>query len=185
MTDFKKWVQTIRIYRLPRYTELPNIGLYMDQVVEIIDRILQPLFVGNEKIITATMINNYVKHKMIAKPEKKKYGRDHIASIITITILKQTLSISEISKGISLQLDIYKIEDAYNHLCDHIEDSLQSVCDHYLRNDTIPLFATSTPKNDYFLKLITICFATKIITEKYIVFKEASDIKLLGERSYE
>lgn len=187
MTEFENWVIAIRKYRLPRYEELPDLGLYMDQVLEIIEKVLRPLYVGNEKIITATMINNYVKHKIIAKPIKKKYSRNHIVMILTITILKQTLSIAEISKGIQLQLDLYAIEEAYNLLCSHVEDSLQAVCDRFLENESIPLLSKAVQRDDYFLKLITVCFATKIVTEKYIVSKEidAIDANLLGEKDNE
>jgi len=174
MTDFKIWVTNIKKYRFPRYKELPDIGLYMDQVLEIIDRVLKPLFVGNDKIITATMINNYVKHQMIEKPIKKKYNRNHIVSIITITILKQTLSISEISKGINLQLRVQDIETAYDALCTHLEQSLLRVCDEYLQEEDTSLLHEVLSKDEYFLKLIAVCFATKTITEKYIVFKELS-----------
>ena len=66
---------------IPRWSELPNIDLYMDQVLnymeEAIPEIIQTDF--EEPYITKTMINNYVKQEIIAAPTKKKYNRLHIA----------------------------------------------------------------------------------------------------------
>ncbi len=49
---------------IPRWEELPNIDLYLDQVVTILEDYLKDLVNSKEdKIITKTMINNYVKHR--------------------------------------------------------------------------------------------------------------------------
>lgn len=56
------WGQTIEEFQLPRWNLLPDIELYMDQVLTLIEKYLSPLIVQpNQKIITAAMINNYVK----------------------------------------------------------------------------------------------------------------------------
>lgn len=47
---------------MPRWNELPDIDLYLDQVVNYIERCLGAYAVEKEdKVITKTMINNYVK----------------------------------------------------------------------------------------------------------------------------
>ena len=89
---------------IPRWNELPEIDLYLDQVVNYLEKHLGQYNVNEEdKIITKTMINNYVKLGIMPAPEKKKYSREHIAYLIVICVLKQIYSISDIGKLISLQ----------------------------------------------------------------------------------
>ena len=51
------WTNELQQYRLPRWEELPDIELYMDQVITLIERYLSPL-VGqsDNKVITPAMI---------------------------------------------------------------------------------------------------------------------------------
>lgn len=77
----------IQKIHIPRWEELPNFPLYIDQVVSYIEDNLGILFY-DEKIITNSMINNYVKHGIVNPPVKKKYNRIHIAYFIVVCILK-------------------------------------------------------------------------------------------------
>ena len=93
--DLILWSDTLQDFHLPRWEELPNFDLYLDQVITLIEGYLQHLFdEENDTILTSAMINNYVKLKLIPKAEKKRYNRVHIAYLIAITILKQVLTIS-------------------------------------------------------------------------------------------
>ena len=58
---------SIRGFRLPRYYEIPNMGLYLEQTTKYINQCIQPLGFEN---VTSTMIRNYVKHGLITNPEK-------------------------------------------------------------------------------------------------------------------
>ena len=76
--DFKDshYIKEILDFHLPRFDELPNIDLYMDQVLSIIENSLNIFSSENEEnIITKSMINNYVKQNVIEKPFKKRYKR--------------------------------------------------------------------------------------------------------------
>ena len=79
--------------RLPQWKELPDLALYMDQVVSLGNRYLEPLISGP---ITASMVNSYVKKGLMPKPIKKKYSQEHVASLILITIMKQVYSLDDI-----------------------------------------------------------------------------------------
>ena len=83
-------------FKLPAWAELPEIELYMDQVVSIVERALAPLPDGEGKAVTATMINNYVKQKVLPPPERKRYGPGHLAALFIICILKRVLNMAEI-----------------------------------------------------------------------------------------
>lgn len=93
------WGESRREFQLPEWESLPQLGLYMDQVTLLLRQYLGPLSRGEEdKPITASIINNYVRLKVMPPPVKKKYSRVHLASLIIICILKQSLSISDIQK---------------------------------------------------------------------------------------
>ena len=79
-----------------------------------------------DKIITKTMINNYVKQGIMPAPEKKKYGKSHIAYLMVICVLKQVYSINDIGKLISLTIQYFEISKAYNRFCANLEISVKN-----------------------------------------------------------
>ena len=77
--------------------DIPNIDLYMDQVLTFLDQELGTVREATEeKAMTKTMINNYTKNQILPSPEKKKYSRDHMLNLIFIYYLKNFLSMKEI-----------------------------------------------------------------------------------------
>lgn len=116
-------------FHCPRYEELPTIELYMDQVIQILSHTITALF-GPEDAVTNAMINNYVKHKVIPAPVKKKYSRDHICRLLFICILKRVFAISEISALLNVQQDTCELSRAYNTFCLELENALQAVFTH-------------------------------------------------------
>lgn len=77
--------------------DIPNIDLYVDQVTTFIESQLASVKRNeDEKILTKTMINNYTKNHVLPSPDKKKYTRDHILTLILIYYLKSFLSIKDI-----------------------------------------------------------------------------------------
>lgn len=111
-------------YHCPRYQELPSLQLYKDQVVEELNRYLQPLRCGE---ITATMVNNYVKVKAIPAPEKKRYGREQLAGLYLICLLKQVYSIGEITTMLSLSYASEDFGACYDAFCDELEKVFRCV----------------------------------------------------------
>lgn len=120
----------IKSFHLPRYTDFPSIDIYLDQLVTYLDQNLKP-FIGRKDdetpIITKTMINNYVKQQVISAPVKKKYNKNHIASLFVICILKQVYSINNISDLISYALDRTNLEIAYDNFCTELESAVHAV----------------------------------------------------------
>lgn len=72
--NFSDVCRTLAEYHCPRYEELPHIALYKDQVVSVLNEAVGPFYPQGETPVTATMVNNYVKMKLLAPPEKKKYS---------------------------------------------------------------------------------------------------------------
>ena len=77
--------------------EIPNIDLYMDQVTTFMEENLASTKRHeDDKILTKTMINNYTKNHVLPSPDKKKYSKDHVLTLILIYYLKSFLSIKDI-----------------------------------------------------------------------------------------
>ena len=115
-------------FHLPRWKDIPDIELYLDQVVSFLEKYLSNYVENdNEKetnCITKTMINNYVKHKVINPPINKKYNREHIAYLIVIFILKQVYSINDVKQLIQLAIQTSPIDQAYNQFCFELEKAI-------------------------------------------------------------
>ncbi|MCD8119557.1 MAG: DUF1836 domain-containing protein [Lachnospiraceae bacterium] len=88
---------TIRNLSLVRSEDIPNIDLYMDQVTTFMEKQLASLKrTPDEKILTKTMINNYVKNNLLPPPDKKKYSKEHVIMLTFIYYFKGFLSINDI-----------------------------------------------------------------------------------------
>lgn len=109
--------------------DIPNIDLYMDQVLTFLNQELGTVQEVNEdKAMTKTMINNYTKNQILPPPEKKKYSRDHMLNLIFIYYFKTFLGLKDIksildpinekyygdSEGVNF-FDIYSNMVGYEH----------------------------------------------------------------------
>jgi hypothetical protein len=114
-----RWEQYLKQYKLPEWKDLPDIGLYMDQVIALLTHYLDFISSGNpeEKPITPTTINNYVRLRVMPPPVKRKYYRVHIAYLIVIFTLKQSVSISSVQKVIPASLSPEEVRSFYESYC--------------------------------------------------------------------
>ena len=114
---------SMRGFRLPRYHEIPDMGLYLEQTTKYVNRCLQPLGFEN---VTGAMIRNYVKQDMIANPVGKQYYADHIAHLIALALLKQVTPLEHIGHLFQI-LDRggrYTVPVAYDYFCEEMENIL-------------------------------------------------------------
>jgi len=95
--DFQKWLEEVDHFSLPKFKELPNVDLYMEQVLKYINDVLRVFSSDEQKILTSFMVNNYVKARMIEEPKKKKYSKEQIGYLMAITLMKSTISMSDMS----------------------------------------------------------------------------------------
>ena len=79
----------IKDFSLPRYNDIPNVGLYLEQVVKYISEYLEPL---GSFSLTGSMVSNYVKKGLVENPVKKQYDREQIAYLFFIAVAKNMLS---------------------------------------------------------------------------------------------
>lgn len=185
--ELNAWAEELSAVHLPRWDELPSLNLYMDQVLEYINETLSFLMVqppdpnnhskGDDKLLTSAMINNYVKQKLIPKPEKKRYQRRHIACLIVYVLLKQVLPLTDIQKGIYLQLELCDrdFQVAYDLFCRQTEVGFTYVSDltqSKIKNEqsyyTMPVTVLGT-------SMAALSLATKLIAQKVLALNIPED----------
>lgn len=113
---------SVEAFRLPRYQQIPNVGLYLEQATKYMGEYLAPL---GEFALTPSMISNYVKKGLISSPVKKQYSRDQIAYLFFIAVGKSVLSLDALAGFIQLQKRSYDLEVAYDYFCRELENVLQ------------------------------------------------------------
>lgn len=124
-TDFSKKME---LHRLPKWEDLPEIDLYMDQVIVLMEKYLSDLTTNDDnKLITPSMINNYVKLNIMPAPIKKKYSREHIAYLVIICSLKQVMPIPQIKELINLKLKTCSIEELLNNFSNLYQTTFSEV----------------------------------------------------------
>lgn len=115
---------SIENFHLPRYHEIPDVGLYLDQTVKYINRYLMPLGCGE---ITTSMVSNYVKKDYISNPEKKQYSAEQIAYLLFISMAKSVLPMEYITRLFAMQKKTYSAQVAYDYFCMEFENVLHYV----------------------------------------------------------
>ena len=151
---------------MPRYNELPNIGLYIDQVLAYMDEIFHALGITRDgKLLTSSMVNNYVKRGVVPPTIKKRYYREHLAYIVIVCISKQVFTIDETARMIKIQKSVYDIETAYNYICVEMEKILEAV----FTEQPLPQDSSKTLKPQrYFVRNTLISVVHKIYLQHLI-----------------
>lgn len=113
--------ESFREFHFPKYSEIPDVGLFLEQVSKYISGFLAPL--GNVAI-TGSMISNYVKKGLVANPIKKQYYREQIAQLIFIAAAKTVLPLEDIQLFLKIQKENYDCSIAYEYFCSEFEKML-------------------------------------------------------------
>ena len=126
---FASWNEISKKQTLPDWDHLPGIDLYMDQVITLVTEYISSLNPSTQDSVpvTQSMINNYVKFKTMPAPVKKKYSKTHLAYIIMICILKQTLSMDAIHKIIPAGIEEEEVKSIYNSFVKNQNKAFQYV----------------------------------------------------------
>lgn len=128
MEELNSLLEKLFLYEDIQLSDIPDLDLYMDQVITLFnDKLAHLKRNDDDKILTKTMINNYAKAKILIPPNKKKYTKNHIVLLILIYYLKQSLSINDIhllfkdmiealnSDG-KAHIEIQKIYESFLHI---------------------------------------------------------------------
>ncbi|MCD8019898.1 MAG: DUF1836 domain-containing protein [Clostridiales bacterium] len=151
---------SIKDFHIPRYHEIPDVGLYLEQTTKYISDSLAPL---EDISITRSMISNYIKQHLVDNPVRKQYSRDQIAYLFYIAVAKTVLSLEQIHLMIDMQKESYEISIAYNYFCMEFENVLQFVFGYKESLDQIETNATDVK---IMLRNTIITVANKVYLDK-------------------
>ena len=99
VAKLQQWAKSFGEFKANEWDTLPDIDLYMDQVIGYLNRQLKIQGKDNEEqILTPSMINNYVKSGQVTHPDRKKYVREHLAQLYMLCSMKQILTIPDASE---------------------------------------------------------------------------------------
>lgn len=159
---FFEKINNFNDFHMPRWADLPEIELYMDQVISVTDKYLGVLSTSSDPVLTPSMINNYVKNRILPPPVKKKYSREHLAKLLVICILKPIMEISAIADIMKRSEKLFGIEKMLDDFSVMFENRLCA-----LSRDVSAAFE-NTEKTEEMLCAIAIENAVKSGTEKII-----------------
>ena len=108
-----------------RYSELPRLELYLDQLLTLVQDELSFMSVPGETVLTGSMVNNYVKLKLVPAPVKKRYSRTHVAYLVFVCSLKRVFSIAQVQQliGLGREVDV-DLEQSYDEMCCALEGAM-------------------------------------------------------------
>lgn len=128
LPEFEEWIKELEKMELMDWERLPDIELYMDQVISYMERQVSPFKVTNEeKIITPSMINNYIKDGVVPKTVKKKYSKEHLVVLSIVCMLKQILPLQDLHKLMACYREEMDIEQIYKNFCDMQKEVIESM----------------------------------------------------------
>lgn len=161
-------------FSLPRYADLPAMGLYLEQVVQYVNAATGPLDLPP---LTASMVSNYVKQGLVDKPVKKRYDADQLAYFIFISVTKNVLSIDNLRLFIGMQKRTYTAEVAYGYFCDQLELALE-----YVLGRAEQLEDTGVTESEEKTMLRYACIAAANVVYLGKCFDAARDMDVFGEQ---
>ena len=151
---------SIEAFRMPRYGELPDVGLYLDQTIKYINRVLAPLGCME---ITSSMVSNYVKKGYIKSPVKKQYDAEQIAYLFFIATTKTVLTLEDIQVLIRLQTQTYDTKTAYRYFSQEFENILFFI---FGLKDSLDVVGSETTDEKAMLRNTIITVAHKVYLNK-------------------
>ena len=119
----------LRAVHLPRWNELPDIELYMDQVLVLMAKYMQGIAAEEDKLLTASMVNNYVKMGLVPAPVKKRYSRSHLARLVIICVMKQVVPMAMIRNFIESGLEEYSEQQLLDMAADYYDHAASAAAE--------------------------------------------------------
>lgn len=132
MEELTELKQQLTEQRPHGWDKLPDIPLYMDQVVSYLSR--QMISIGDGDALTSAMINNYIKDGLVERANGKKYGQEHLAYLTAITALKQVMSVREMKVLTTVGREMRSPDRQYEYFCSCLDQAMMDAADHLDEN---------------------------------------------------
>lgn len=151
--ELSAFTKILGSYKTETWSNFPSIDLYMDQVITYLERLLDIYNDENDKskIITSSMVNNYVKEGYLKRPTNKKYDKVHLVTLYIMSMLKPILPIPLIAKSLGNIEDEQKYQTFFENLTrlqdqafNDVSNKLSSALSHINEDDyesALSLFA--------------------------------------------
>ncbi len=166
MTDNKSMTEALRGFRMPSYEQIPDVGLYLDQVSKFINSFLIDF---PEMNVTPSMISNYAKQKLIDRVNKKTYTRVQIAALIMIVLSKTVISIEHVRMMLEeLRDQDDTLKDAYTQFAECLCEVLQALSENEMYHAGEALDDTAK-----MMRNTVIAIAHKMYLERYFESRAA------------
>lgn len=128
MEELAELKQQLTDQRPDGWDELPDIPLYMDQVVSYLSR--QMISIGDGDPLTSAMINNYIKDGLVERANGKKYGQEHLAYLTAISALKQVMSVREMKVLTTVGREMRSPDKQYEYFCRYLNEAMSGTAEH-------------------------------------------------------
>ena len=164
----QRWQTYMENYTLPSWEALPDMELYMDQVVSLVNRYLD-LIPHDEKnpVLTASAVNNYVRLRVMPAPDRKRYSRRHLAMVIMICTMKQSLTLAEIQRILSPDMTDEDVHEMYNDFVNKMTTTTALFIDQVSEAAAQAL----NPENDYGCESLILHSAVSSVLYKLLTVK--------------
>ena len=121
MEELKELKTRMETQRPADWDSLPDLSLYMDQVIGYMPR--QLIQYGEAERLTSAMVNNYIKDGLLPRAEGKRYNKTHLGYLTAICALKQVLPVKDAGLLVNLHADQSE-EERYAHFCAELDRAL-------------------------------------------------------------
>lgn len=127
MEELRELKERMATQRPEPWNQLPDLALYMDQLISYMPR--QLIRVGQGETLTAAMVNNYIKDGLIPRAEGKRYGREHLAWLTAICALKPVISMREMGTLFGALDDKGPAQERYEVFLAELDRALEKVAE--------------------------------------------------------
>ena len=125
MKELEELKERMATQRPESWDQLPDLALYMDQLISYMPRQLIRFEEGDA--LTAAMVNNYIKDGLLPRAEGKRYSKEHLAWLTVICALKSVISMREMGVLFGAIDTEGVVEERYNVLLQELDRALNQV----------------------------------------------------------
>ena len=176
-----RWGKYMENFSLPIWEHLPDMELYMDQVISLVNRYLNLIPQDEtDPVITASAVNNYVRLRMMPAPERKRYSRKHMACVIVICVLKQSLSLAEIQRIMPKEMT----EENVRHVYEGLVARMNATTNLFIGQVDEVAKQVLSPENEYGCESLVLHSAVSSVLYKLLTAKLTA-LQILPEQTEE
>lgn len=163
LANLTEWDARMSAFSLPAWKDLPDIELYMDQVITFLTQLLGPYL--HDKPMTASTINNYVRTGVMPPPKKKRYARLHLAFLVMICTLRQSMSIADIASILPLSSSTQEFKIFYENYVQKYDEATRLFVTHLRPQIASPQEGTRSEMSWLVASSALQCALSKMLTE--------------------